>query len=75
MPRTTVDIDASILRELKGRAKSQRKSLGAVISEIVAPALTKKPRAPASFRWETASMRAKVDLEDDEAVRQAIEES
>ena len=75
MPRTTVDIDASVLRELKGRAKRERKSLGSVISEIVAPALAERPRARGSLRWESAAMGARIDLEDKEALRRALDGS
>ena len=72
MARTTVNLDASVLRELKRRAKEEGKSLGDVISEIVGPALaTSSSRAgSARFTWRTARMGPpKVDLEDKEAVR------
>jgi len=39
MPRTTIDIDASVLRELKRLQKRAHKSLGQLISELVATAL------------------------------------
>ena len=75
MARTTVNLDASVLRELKRRAKEEAKSLGDVISELVAPALTSKAAPkPAKLRWRTARMgSARVDLEDKEAVRRALE--
>ncbi|MCA1726240.1 MAG: antitoxin [Actinobacteria bacterium] len=74
MPRTTVNLDASVLRELKRRAAQEGKSLGDVISEIAAPALARvASEGPKRLRWKTASMGAKVDLEDDEAVRRALE--
>lgn len=76
MPRTTLRIDGSVLRELKRRAKEEHKSLGDVVSEIVGPALRTgtsiRTRIP--FRWRTARMGpALVDLEDKEAVRRALE--
>lgn len=40
MPRTTVDLDPSVLRDLKRRAKVEGKSLGTLISQILAPVLT-----------------------------------
>lgn len=75
MARTTVNLDVSILRELKRRARSEGKTLGAVIAELVAPALAKADtRRTHRFRWHTSDMGpAKVDLEDKEAVRRAIE--
>ena len=39
MPRTTVDIDASVLRELKRRQERERKTLGQLISELLAKAM------------------------------------
>lgn len=75
MPRTTLNLDASVLREVKRRAKDQGKSVGDVISEIVGPALAQKDRKRShpELRWRTARMGpAKIDLEDKEAVRQAL---
>ena len=39
MARTTVDIDAAVLRDLKRLQKRQGKPLGQLISELVAAAL------------------------------------
>lgn len=74
MPRTTVNLDASILRDLKRRAKDEGKSLGDVMSQILAPALTRGGRTrSAAVRWNVAPMGPpKVDLEDKEAVRHAL---
>jgi hypothetical protein len=75
MPRTTVDLDASVLRELKRRAKAEGKSLGDVISQTLAPILAKTSRttSPSMIRWHAAPMGPpKVDLEDKEAVRQVL---
>jgi len=71
MSRTTLDLDPTILRELKRRARDEGKSLGAVASELLAP-IVKAPRRERNprFRWHTARMGpALVDLEDKEAVR------
>ena len=75
MPRTTLNLDSSVLRELKRRAKDEAKSLGDVVSELVGPALAERhePRRVVRLRWNAAAMgRPKVDLEDKEAVRQAL---
>ena len=39
MPRTTIDIDAPILRDLKRRQKQEGKSLGRLVSDLLAQAL------------------------------------
>jgi hypothetical protein len=76
MPRTTVDIEAAVLRELKRLQKREGKSLGRLISELVAAALAAEaggPRECPPFRWQARPMQARVDLEDKEAVRAALE--
>ena len=75
MPRTTVDLDASVLRELKRRARSEGKSLGRVASEILSGALHSDPEQPqpAPLVWSSRSMGALVDLEDKEALRRALD--
>jgi hypothetical protein len=75
MPRTTLDIDASILLELRRRGERERKSMGQVASELLAAALA-EDRQPAAgdFRWTTADLGAPlVDLEDKEALRRVID--
>lgn len=75
MARTTVDIDASVLRELKRRQKELGKSLGALISELLAGALqSPEPATPVELAWTSKSMGALIDLEDKEAVRRATED-
>ena len=71
--RTTVDIDISLLRALKERAREEQKSLGMLISEIAAEALARREAAlPEPFRWHTKEMGALVDLEDKDAVERAL---
>lgn len=75
MTRTTLDLDPTVLRELKQRARQEGKSLGDLVSEIVAPALAgRAPKRRQPIRWQTARMGpALIDLEDREAVRKALE--
>lgn len=73
-----MNLDASVLRDLKRRARAEGKSLGDVISELLGPALAEGGRTenPTEFHWHTAPMGPpKVDLEDKEAVRRALEET
>lgn len=75
MPRTTIDIDASVLRELKTRARRDRRSIGQIASEILAVALhANPPPGDRRVQWISRPMDALVDLEDKEAVRRALEE-
>ncbi len=68
MPRTTVDIDASVLRELKKRQEREHKPLGQLISELVAKALAADERSAPEFTWVARDLQPRVDLEDKEAV-------
>ena len=75
MPRTTVNLDALVLRDLKRLQKRERKPLGRLISESLAQAL-RSPRSAESanmrFAWTSRPMRARVDLTDKEAVQAAL---
>lgn len=78
MPRTTLDLDASVLRELRLRGKRQRKSMGVVASELLAGALagSDRPREASEFHWTTGDLGAPlVDLEDKEALHAALDRS
>lgn len=75
--RTTIDIADPVLRELKRRQVQEGKSLGELISELLAQALKSDRVAEpveSSFEWTSKSMNALVDLEDKEAVRRALDE-
>ena len=77
MPRTTLDIDGTVLRELRRRGKRERKSIGQIASELLASALTTSgaPHGERDFQWLAADLGLpRVDLEDDDAVRRALDE-
>lgn len=76
MPRTTIDLDAGVLRELK-RRKRTGQSLGQLASELLAGALHEAPPAPTrpALRWRSARMGARIDLDDKEALRRAADAS
>ena len=66
MPRTTLDIDSPILKELKALQKQENQSLGQLVSQLLAEALArrKQKKPPKRFEWTSRPMRAQVDLED-----------
>jgi hypothetical protein len=72
MPRTTLNLDAPILRDLKRLQKREGKPLGRLVSELVAQALSQRlddgPTAAAAFHWISRPLGARVDLGDKEAV-------
>lgn len=75
MPRTTLDLDASVLRELKQRRRRSGRSIGQIASELLAGAMhaDEMPPERRTLHWRTAPMGARVDLEDKEAVRRALD--
>ena len=74
--RTTLDIDGSVLAELKKLQQRRRISLGQLVSELLARSLTEEQAAsaPAPFQWRAEPMGARVDLEDRDAVQQLLDE-
>lgn len=76
MPRTTLDIDALILRDLKRLQKRERKSLGRLVSDLLAQTLGSRGTVPPpgrEFIWISQPMGARVDLADKEAVRAVLD--
>jgi hypothetical protein len=73
--RTTLDIDAPILREVKAIHEKEGRSMGAIVSELLAEALARRrpSRARPSFRWTSRAMKSLVDLADKEAVCAALD--
>ena len=77
MPRTTVNIDGPILKEVKALRKGQRRSLGRVTSELLAEARALRRggrrRSEPALRWFSQRMEARVDLDDKDAVYGAMD--
>src|ERR687896_1537861 len=75
MPRTTLDLDASVLSELRRRARREGKSMGRVASELLAIRMAEgADRAATELEWRSDKLgEPLVDLEDKEAVRAALD--
>jgi hypothetical protein len=72
--RTTIDIDPNVLRELKERKRREGKTLGRLVSELLARALRAEAGdATRRLEWTSRPMGARVDLEDKEALRRTLE--
>lgn len=71
-----MNIDGSVLRELKRRQRREGKPLGELMSELLATALEHAGASAdqdEAFEWTTSPMRARVDLDDKEALRRALD--
>ena len=75
MTRTTLNLDPDVLRALKRRQRREGKSLGVLVSEMLAPGLREEAPELPPLRWTSRRMRARIDLEDKEAVRRALDEA
>jgi hypothetical protein len=77
--RTTIDIDDPILKDLKRLQRREGKSLGRLVSDLLARSLadarTSSPPDAPSLRWISRPMRARVDLADKDAVWRAMDEA
>jgi hypothetical protein len=75
MPRTTIDLDANVTRNLKRRAERERKSMGQVDSDLLARALADEPAA-SPFEWKSYDMGVPlIDLEDKDALYRIFDEN
>lgn len=76
MPRTTLDIDASILKELKAIQRREGRGLGRIVSQLLAEAISHRRAAvtPPRLEWTSAPMGARVDLTDKVALHAALEQ-
>ena len=75
--RTTVDIDDPILKDLKKIQEKEGKSLGRLISDLLARAIREResPKGSAKpTRWISKAMGTRVDLADREALYAAMEQ-
>jgi len=76
MPRTTVDIDGPLLKEIKTLQKRENRSLGKIISQLLAEALFQRRKAPrvSKLHWVARSMKARIDFSDKEALYTLLDE-
>jgi len=74
--RTTLDIDDPILNEVKAIREKEGKSLGRIVSDLLADGLRARrdvKRKQPPRRWIARRMGARVDLADKDAVLGAME--
>lgn len=77
MARTTVDIDAPILKELKSLQKKEKRSLGQIMSQLLAEALSRRTKSPkpTKLQWVTRPMNATIDFTDKETLYGILDEN
>jgi hypothetical protein len=75
MARTTLDIDSSVLTQLRRRARAEHKSMGQLASERLAVSLGEEaPTQLQHFSWPALRMgKPKVELQDKDALWRALD--
>lgn len=75
MPRTTLDLDLSVLEQLRRRARVEHKSMGRLASERLAVSLRdEEPVEPMPLSWISRHMgKPRVDLEDKDALWRVLD--
>jgi hypothetical protein len=76
--RTTIDIDDPILEDIRQLQAQEGKSMGRIVSDLLAQALAAKASshqlAPAvELKWVSQRMGARVDLADRDAILDAMD--
>ena len=74
--RTTIDIDDPILKEIKRLQRLEGKSLGRLVSDLLAQALASSKRSTdqgQGFFWVSGPMGARIDLADTDALLDAMD--
>ena len=75
MARTTIDIDDPILNEIRAIQKREGRSMGKIVSQLLAEALNKQETSAKQqkFRWISRPMRSLVDLSDKDEVYRILD--
>ena len=75
--RTTLDLDGTVLEQLRAHQRRTGKTLGQVASELLARALAEVVEPPPGepLLWVSQPMGARVDLEDREALAALLDAS
>jgi hypothetical protein len=75
MTRTTLNLDPSVMQELRRRSKRERKSIGELASQLLARGLREdREPTPKPFSWVSRDLgMPAVDLEDKEALNTLLD--
>lgn len=75
MARTTIDIDDPILKEIKAIQKREGRSMGKIVTQLLAEALIKQKTSAKTprFKWISHPMRSLVDLSDKDEVYRILD--
>jgi hypothetical protein len=77
MARTTIDIDNPILKEIKNLQKKDGRSMGKIVSQLLAEALNQHKTMTKAHRvkWASRPMGALLDLSDKDTLHKILDKS
>ena len=75
MARTTLNIDTPILMDLKRIQRRENKSLGRIVSDLLAEAIARHGKVPdpPPFEWIAEEMKPLIDITDKETLYAALD--
>jgi plasmid stability protein len=74
MTRTTLNLDPSVLKELRERSAREHRSIGELASQLLARELREEGQPMPPFSWVSRDLgKPAVDLEDKEALRAVLD--
>lgn len=75
MTRTTLNLDPTVMRELRQRSERERRSIGEIASQLLARGLREEAEPqPQPFSWVSHDLgKPAVDLEDKEALNALLD--
>ena len=75
MARTTIDIDDPILKEIRAIQKREGRSMGKIVSQLLAEALIEQKASAKTpkFKWISRPMRSLVDISDKDEVYRILD--
>ena len=73
--RTTLDIDAAVLKDLRELRRREGGTPGELLSRLLAEELARRPKPPVTpaFEWTAPPLGARVDLADKDVVHAILE--
>jgi len=75
MTRTTLNLDPTVLKELRARSTRERTSIGELASQLLARELREEAQSTPPFSWVSRDLgKPAVDLEDKEALGAVLDQ-
>lgn len=68
-----MDLDPAVLDALRRRAKDEGKTIGQLMSELLAPVLKEPTKPSADWHWGTDDLGVLIDIDDQDALWKVLD--